>query len=65
MDPHHCHQSSTESDQRAHGNYHQSQFPAAHESNHEAKNEGGEPLDEDGHLICDSRVYLVDITAER
>ena len=62
---HHGHESGSQTYQRAHSDDHQGEFPAPDEAHHEPEDEGGDPLDEDTHLVGDGVVDLVDVTEER
>lgn len=62
---HHGHESGSQAYKRAHSYDHQGELPAPDEAHHEPEDEGGDPLDEDRHLVSNGVVDLVDVTEER
>ena len=56
-----CHEPGSHADEGAGGQDDQGELPASDEAHAEAAHEGGEPLDEDAHLVGDGVVDLVDV----
>ena len=58
------HDSSTQRQERSESQKQKSESPFDHEANDESTKEGGDPLNEQGYLVSNTIVDLIDITAE-